>query len=269
MRKTIVNKYLASLGVILTGGSAHADLVVTTGLSGNDLSNLLLGPGITLVGSPTLSEAEAGATGAFTGGLSAGLGFDSGIILTTGSAAGAVGPNNDTGFTGPGGGVISSLTFDFTTTGGDLFFNYIFASEEYNEYVNSSFNDNFFFLLDGDNIALIPGTGDPVEIDSVNNGANPAFYVDNDADAGTPFNVQYDGFTTVLTAQALGLSAGTHTIELIITDIGDDQLDSAVFIQGGSFADVVTPPIAEIPEVSSTLTLCGLLLSGLGFRRRK
>ncbi len=54
----------------------------------------------------------------------------------------------------------------------DLFFEFVFSSEEYNEFVNSGFNDVFAFFVDGENIGFVPGTFDPVSIDTVN-GGNP------------------------------------------------------------------------------------------------
>jgi hypothetical protein len=153
------------------------------------------------------------------------------------------------------------LEFDFETAGGDVFFNYIFASEEYNEFVDSEFNDVFGFFLNGVNIALIPGTTTPVSINNVNLGVNSAFYNNNDpSDLGTPtpFNIEYDGFTTKFTAQALGLGAGTHRIKLAIADAGDRVLDSAVFIQAGSFSDTPDDP-QKTPEPASLL---GLVLVG-------
>ena len=49
------------------------------------LTNTLLGSGIDLVGTPVYTGASA-ASGTFAGGLAAGIGIESGIILTTGSA---------------------------------------------------------------------------------------------------------------------------------------------------------------------------------------
>jgi hypothetical protein len=202
--------------------------------------------------------------------------------MTSGQASSAVGPNDSdstttaNGFAGdtnldtliPGFSTFDAtvLEFDFETAGGDLFFNYVFASEEYNEYVNTSFNDVFGFFLDGVNIALIPGTTTPVSIDNVNGGnplgtsaSNPAFYINNDLSDGGPFyDIEYDGFTTKFTAQALGLGAGTHKIKLAIADAGDRILDSAVFIQAGSFSDTPDDP-KKTPEPTSLL---GLLTIG-------
>ena len=52
----------------------------------------------------------------------------------------------------------TTLEFDFVAPTDVISFQYVFASDEYNEWVNSSFNDAFGFFLDGVNIAKIPGT---------------------------------------------------------------------------------------------------------------
>lgn len=130
------------------------------------------------------------------------------------------------------------------------------------EFTNSPFNDVFAFFLDGQNIALIPGTTTPVSINNVNGGnplginaTNPQFFVNNDlSDGGSFFDIQYDGFTKAFTAQALGLTPGTHTIKLAVADAGDSILDSAVFIQGDSFSDQPTQPIPEPVTILGTLT---------------
>ncbi len=127
----------------------------------------------------------------------------------------------------------------------------------------------FGFFLDGNNIALIPGTTTPVSINNVNGGnpfgtnaTNPGFYNNNDPnDPGSPsFDIEYDGFTKVFQAQALNLKPGTHTIKLAIADTGDSSLDSAVFIQGGSFSDEPATPIPF--EFSPTLGLLALGIWG-------
>ena len=51
---------------------------------------------------------------------------------------------------------LSKLEFDFVSISGDVQFEYIFASEEYPEYVCSSYNNVFGFFLTG----LHPVTGD-------------------------------------------------------------------------------------------------------------
>lgn len=294
--RTIMRVVPSVLAVLALASSGRAQISVTPDINPNDLVNNILGPGISIVGTPQLLDGAgnpysvAGAAGVFTGGASAGIGIAGGVVLTTGYAT-LIGPVNnddgagrDNGLPGyaplgaqvPGFPTFDALRlkFDFTTPGGDLFFNYVFGSEEYNEFANSPFNDVFAFFLDGNNIALIPGTTTPVSINNVNGGnplgtnpQNATYFNNNDPSDGGTFAFQYDGFTDVFTAQALGLSAGTHTIELAIADSGDHVLDSGVFIQGGTFSGEITPP--GVPDAGSTLALFGLGLAGLAGLRRK
>jgi hypothetical protein len=282
MKLIILPLAIVSTGLCLTVQTALG-LTVTSTSDADTLANTILGSGITL-NSASYSGAAA-ATGTFTGGTASGLGIDTGIILTSGDAQLAVGPNN-AGSAGFANGLAGSallnqlvpgyttydaaiLTLNFTTaTDGGLYFNYVFGSEEYNEWVGSSYNDVFGFFLDGsavaNNIALIPGTSTPVAINNVNNGLNSAYYRDN---TDGHLNLQYDGLTTVLQASFANLSAGSHTIQLAIADSGDNILDSGVFIQGSTFSTTPTP--TGVPDAGSTFALLGMALSGMALLRRK
>ena len=266
----------ASLSVILMLGmlpnlvqqKAYA-IAVSPTTDANTLANAIIGPGITVVGTPTLvGIPDQQAT--FTGGAGS-VGFDDGIALTSGDVNQVPGPN--TAFaetlgsqnTGPADDIstdlgqagdsdldtlVGSSTFDANvlqfdfqfgdgSAGGDLAFNYAFASEEYINFVGSGFNDVFALFVDGQNIAELPDST-PVTINNVNPTSNSAFYVNNVENtdgfpvAGLDFH--FDGRTTVLTAEALNLGPGTHTMKFAVADTSDGILDAAVFIQGGTFS---------------------------------
>lgn len=286
--KMIYKHYLLASAVtaLLASGPVFGLAVTPTG-DGNQLAASILGSGVT-INSVSYNASGTAAAGGFTGGLASGLGFDEGIIITTGDASSAPGPNlsDSTGaILGlPGSAALDALTtvptFDavileitFTTLSGNLFFDFVFASEEYNEFVDAGFNDVFGFFLDGlavsDNIAIAPD-GMPVAIDNVNcgnpfsgSGPNCSIFNNNDLDDGGPFfDLEYDGFTDTLTAMALGLDAGEHTLTIAIADAGDAVYDSAVFIKGGSFSGVVPVPAA------AWLMLSAMALLGALRRRR-
>eukprot|EP00326_Haptolina_ericina_P010863 CAMPEP_0181215038 /NCGR_PEP_ID=MMETSP1096-20121128/25793_1 /TAXON_ID=156174 ORGANISM="Chrysochromulina ericina, Strain CCMP281" /NCGR_SAMPLE_ID=MMETSP1096 /ASSEMBLY_ACC=CAM_ASM_000453 /LENGTH=286 /DNA_ID=CAMNT_0023306853 /DNA_START=78 /DNA_END=938 /DNA_ORIENTATION=+ len=270
--------------LFMTSTSAFALTVSASGDAGV-LASAILGSGVTITSATYTGVASA--SGTFAEGGDTGIGITEGLILTTGAATDAIGPNSSdsksvnttaAGFSSNGNDA-SILDISFKTDTGALFFDYVFASEEYNEFTNSGFNDQFLFLLSGpgvgvdQNIALIPGTNTVVSINTVNGGnpigtnaSNSEFFNDNDPDtAPGAFNIEYDGFTDVFTASATGLTIGEeYSIKLIIEDIGDSSWDSAVFIKGGSFGGTPT----EIPVPASLPLLLGAL-GGLQFMRKR
>ena len=267
MRKTAV----LSFSLLLLGTRA-ALAISTTNLNSTtpqQLAQQLAGPGVT-VSNVTFTGANV-AGGSFTGGLADGLGIDSGVMLSSGDIANGIGPNDQDGAgtcsERPGDPDLDAilqmqgatfdaavLEFDFVPASPNVSFRYVFASEEYNEFVGK-INDIFAFFIDGQNVALIPGTSTPVAINTVNLNSNSSFYRNNDpSDLGTPtpFGTQFDGFTTVLTAQRTLTANTTHHIKLVIADQADCILDSAVFLQTGSFVGQAALTVSKSAPASVT-----------------
>ncbi|MEM8584352.1 MAG: choice-of-anchor L domain-containing protein, partial [Bacteroidota bacterium] len=222
----------------------------------------------------------------FKGGLPY-IGIDRGIVMTTGFAIDEDNPNesisqigdNQSGnnanspldedpdiraIVGPTAIVhdIISYTITFRPISDSVNFRYVFASEEYPEFVCSRFNDIFGFFISGPgingpytngaiNIARVPGTDLPVRINTINPGMPGTsagagmcdeddasldfsnFFVDNNNSNEPPI---FDGFTQVFDA-SVGLQAcQEYTIKLVIADIGDTNYDSGVFLEARSFS---------------------------------
>ena len=189
--------------------------------------------------------------------------FTEGVIITTGRAVSAVGPNTSLLSEGPAswGGdsdleaaigetnTINAtvLEFDFIPLTNKISFEYLFASEQYLSTPNPNqcnFSDGFAFLLREAgagsfiNLALVPGTNIPVKVTTVRGSgticppANQAFF---DAFNGTNHPTNYNGQTKILKAEAQVTPGVTYQMKLVIADQGNQLYDSAIFFGAGSF----------------------------------
>lgn len=228
------------------------------------VQQVLIGGGV-LTSNITYTGASV-SRGKFWGGPG-NVGIRDGIILTSGTVDNAPGPNNTSGksyiantagdpdltqIAGVPTYDACVLEFDFVPQSSLVSFRYVFASEEYHEYV-FSYNDVFAFLISGPgitgpysnnskNIALLPLSSTPVSINTVNCGSdgncfetctNCQYFVNNNQNF-----TQYDAFTTVLQAWATVIPCETYHIKLAIADGSDGQLDSGVFLEAGSFTSL-------------------------------
>lgn len=241
------------------------------------VNNILLGGGVSV--SNVYYSGGSQSIGKFTNASQPNL-FSDGIILGTGNiniynrANSTGGGGNDKGKSGDIdlNGVIGGSTFDATVLQFDFVpnetpvtFSYVFASEEYNEFVCSGYNDVFAFFVTGENpsggfynkknVALIPGTSTPVAINSVNKGvvgshgslggctslSHSDKFVDN---TGGAF-LEFDGLTKELQASFDVVPGKLYTIKIAVADVGDGSYDSGVFLKGGSFS---SPVVTGIPD---------------------
>lgn len=266
------------LGVaaLLSFSGLKAQITVAPISAVNAVQNVLVGSGVTTSNINSFNT-NANSIGVFDNGLQSNIGINRGIVLTSGlvnanpafnapataflsvTNGGGSDPNLNTIIAGTQDRAV--LQFDFVPAGDTLKFKYVFASEEYPEFVGSSFNDVFAFFLTGPNpagpaynitnIALIPGTATPVSINNVSPVTNSQYYVANSSS-----NFVFDGYTVVLTAIAPVVPCSTYTIKLAIADVGDTGFDSAVFLEENSFgtgAVTISPTYNYTNAVNDTV----------------
>ncbi|NMH25494.1 DUF7619 domain-containing protein [Flavobacterium solisilvae] len=143
---------------------------------------------------------------------------------------------------------VSSVKFNFTAASNLLSFNFIFASNEYGEF-QCAYSDVFGFILTDlvtnvkQNIAVIPGTTTPVSITSIRNNQHNASCTSVNPDFFDSYNVNnsnstinFKGQTVPMTAYAQLIPNRQYSLKLAVGDYQDSSYDSAVFIEGGSFA---------------------------------
>lgn len=249
----------------------NAQLTVNESQTPAQLASLITGSGVAIsnVSVNCVTTNNGRGYGSYNA-TSSNLNITEGLLLTTGRANTAIGPNN-TGNAGSWSGNNANATlptsstktllenysgktvyefcsfeFDIVPQGDSLSFDYVFASEEYNEWVGSNYNDMFGFFISGPgitgdpnaggrrNLAKIPNTNTPVSINTVNNGTsnngpctNCSYYQNN----GNGTSVQYDGFTRNLSAKTAVQPCSTYRLQLVVADCGDRQYDSGVFIE--------------------------------------
>lgn len=213
----------------------------------------------------TLDTIKCGdeAYGTFTSSDLSDLGIARGLILTSGKAVNAIGPNNTPGISEsigtPGDSDLDTLSVlysdgafsndacivevDLVAYGERASFEYIFGSEEYAEFVDQ-FTDIFALLASGpgitgipeinnqENLAVLPN-GSFIEINTVNHEDNWQYYRNN----SNGLSVQYDGLTSdslgikkSLTASFVTQPCSTYHLKFAVADRADSALDSGVFI---------------------------------------
>lgn len=198
-----------------------------------------------------------------------GFPMQAGVILSTGNATNASGPNtsmlNDGAMNWPGdsdleatltqaGIAMSSvnatvLEFDFTPISPQFNFDFVFASEEYGNF-QCQFSDAFAFLLTNmntgvtTNLAVVPSTNAPISVVTIRDflynsscpSANAQFFGSfNGGSAAAASATNFNGQTVLMNASSMLIPNTPYHIKLVIADRTDNESDSAIFIASDSF----------------------------------
>ncbi|WP_264510691.1 T9SS type B sorting domain-containing protein [Flavobacterium sp. N1719] len=204
--------------------------------------------------------------------------MSSGVVLTTGSALEAAGPNTtlleagnsawigdaDLEATLAASGITMSSTnatvleFEFTPLSPYFNFDFLFASEEYGNF-QCQFSDAFAFLLTDmttgvtTNLAVVPNTNLPISVVTIRDylynstcpSANAQYFGRyNGGNNAATAPVNFNGQTTLMTVSSSLNTTHSYKIKLVIADRGDYKSDSAIFIASESFnigQDVLGP----------------------------
>ncbi len=220
--------------LLLLAKPSFSQLTIDTTASAQELVNSIVERGCTVSNIKLKCHPEA--IGKFTS--ASDIGLEKGILLTTGKAALAIGPNNKSNtsynlgmagdlqldtITGAESYDACAIEFDLIPLYDTLQIKYVFGSEEYPEYIGKSFNDIFGFFISGPGIAGVKNIGtDPLK--------NNKDFVNNT----NGINIQYDGFTKPLTAIQAVVPCATYHLKIVIADVTDPIFDSGIFIEAGS-----------------------------------
>ena len=197
-------KYLLVFVFVLSTACLKAQLKIDTTISSQALiDKILIGQGVRVGNIKHITDSKAIAYYQCKPNK---IGIKSGILLCTGNASGAAGPNTSPGYTSfltqnskkwkgdkdlnrlsKGGKTmdVSEIEFDFVPMNNTVSFEYVFGSEEYTEYVGSQFNDVFGFFVSGPNmpkknVALLPQSKKFVAINNINQKTVKDLFIDND-----------------------------------------------------------------------------------------
>jgi gliding motility-associated-like protein len=233
----------------------NAQLIVSNTLTPTQLAQLISGLGVQI--SNPVIHCGVNGYGKYNA-TSSNLNITEGLLLTTGKISNAVGPNDSTnttwyfgnkttantytllnGYTGRTTYEYCEFEFDIIPQGDTIKFDFVFASDEYEEWVGSQYNDVFGFFISGPgitgdpgagiyhNIALLPNSNTAVTINNVNQNSNTQYYQNNNN--GT--SVEYDGFTRGLKAISKVTPCQSYHLKLVVADVSDKLWDSGVFIE--------------------------------------
>lgn len=283
--------------------TSYAQMTVNSGFTPLEYVQELVGPGIT-VSNVVMTNNSDNQIGIFDG-QNSNIGFNSGVVMAAGPVNGLIGnaamadagqPGNgqtdpdlltiaQSVTSNPSAGFINSvndvisLEFDFVPSSNVASFNFVFSSDEYTQWINSSFNDVFAFFVSGpgitgpfnappgfpggaQNIAVVPGTNTPITISTIfpagvpgepPAGLNPQLYISNTG--GTTHT--HNGFTVPIPVELNVQCGETYHFKFAIGDGSDTYLNTAVFLEAGSFiSDAVDVTVATVSGDSTIVEGC-------------
>jgi hypothetical protein len=220
--------------------------------------------GINTVGLSDFSVSVTGNNAAFGTFTNDPFGLTSGVVISTGKVTNIPGQNRkhnlmidgtdlntDFGIKGEAGDLTQlNLSFFADCTVEKLLFEYVFASEEFPEFGGSKYNDNFELLLNGTNLAKL-SDGKTVTINNLvpdphHRSTDHRDYINNPTLTGIAASIiKLDGFTKILGFEGFLKQNQTNVLSIRVQDVGDGNLDSAVFIKGGSVETAKTEAVLK------------------------
>lgn len=227
-----------------------AELTYQTNASALAMANAIFGSGVTVNGASYSGPAASSAIYS-NGQLSPGVvPSNTGVILSTGNVVDFTqsngDPNRSAGTTTNTSGVDNNAQFnaiagtrtydavwldvDFTPVGNTMTMSFVFASEEYPEYINSQFNDVVGVWVNGTHVPITVGNG-VTSVNNINGNTQQNLFVNNTNDA---YNTEMDGFTVTLTLTMPVNPGVLNSIRIGVADAADSSYDSNLLIGGDS-----------------------------------
>lgn len=263
---------------------SQAQLLVENHLPASEyIQNVLLGPQV-LMSNLTVNSLPSNLNNASIGEfdcINCAIGIESGLIIGNGDVALAPGPNNIGFSTSPENyfpsfdedmyALMNELSlpeiynmtlieFDFVAINESLQLQLVWASEEYDSYVNSNYGDFCGIFLSGPgidgiysnnavNLAQVPVVNLPISVNTINNGSgnagpcescelynqyqNDSYMFSNMSDPHylNPYYIQYDGWTVPLNIDFPLVCGETYHMKFGIANAEDYSNDSGLFIR--------------------------------------
>lgn len=146
----------------------------------------------------------------------------------------------------------SILEFSFKVTNPTIksvSFDIIFGSDEYPEWVDSTFVDIASISVNGVNYALFDGDPlKPLSIVGNNISSGSLFSNTSDSDETPPYNIEYDGISPRITISVPVKMDGSYDVRIGVADTGDSAYDSGIFVSNfkSNYSSAVEGALVEI-----------------------